>query len=84
MTLELRNNAAVLCVHDSGIGIPASDLKHLFEPFHRARNVGTISGTELGLAISKEAVERHGSTEIYDVESEVGVGTTICARFPLT
>ena len=49
-------------VKDSGIGIPAEDQKRLFEPFHRAGNVGVISGTGLGLAIVKNSVEAHGGT----------------------
>jgi PAS domain S-box-containing protein len=81
VSLELRHESAVLCVRDSGIGIPAQDVKHLFEPFHRARNVGAISGTGLGLAISKEAVEQHGGT--IRVESEVGVGTAVYVHLPI-
>jgi signal transduction histidine kinase len=71
----------VFSVRDEGIGIPESDLKHLFEPFHRAANVGTISGTGLGLAIAKESVERHGGT--ITVESQVGHGTRFIVRIPI-
>lgn len=48
-----------LSVKDYGIGIAEEDLRHLFEPFYRASNVGNISGTGLGLAIVKQAVEAH-------------------------
>lgn len=70
----------VLQVCDEGIGIPPDDLKHLFEPFHRAKNVGAISGTGLGLSISQQAVELHGGTII--AESEVGVGTILRVIIP--
>jgi signal transduction histidine kinase len=70
-----------LSVRDEGIGIPEADLKHLFEPFHRAENVGTISGTGLGLSITKESIELHGGT--IRVESQVGVGTTFTLIVPL-
>ncbi|MBX3013216.1 MAG: PAS domain S-box protein [Caldilineaceae bacterium] len=70
----------VFQVRDEGIGIPEADLKHLFEPFHRASNVGTISGTGLGLAIAKESVERHGGT--ISVASQAGIGTTFTVRIP--
>ena len=70
-----------LTVRDEGIGIPAPDLDHLFEPFHRAVNVGTISGTGLGLVIAKEAVELHGGT--ITVESQVGIGTAFTITIPL-
>ena len=71
----------MLTVRDKGIGIPEADLSHLFEPFHRAANVGTISGTGLGLVIIKESVELHGGT--ITVESQVDVGTTFIVRIPL-
>gem|GEM_PF-1029512 len=81
--VDLQQNAAeiVLKVKDEGIGIPVEDIKHLFEPFHRAKNVGTISGTGLGMSISKQAVEIHGGTIM--PESEVGVGTTMTIVLPL-
>lgn len=60
-------------VADQGIGIPADEIAHLFESFHRASNVGAIQGTGLGLAIVKNAVEMHGG-EI-EVASKVGEGT---------
>jgi PAS domain S-box-containing protein len=47
-------------VSDQGIGIPVAELPHLFEPFHRASNVGDIQGTGLGLAVVKNAVDLHG------------------------
>jgi len=70
-----------LSVQDEGIGIPVADLPHLFEPFHRASNVGAVSGTGLGLIIAKEAVELHGGT--ISVDSTVGVGTTFTIHIPL-
>lgn len=69
-----------LTVQDEGIGIPEADLGHLFEPFHRATNVGTISGTGLGLVITKESVELHGGT--IRIESQLGVGTRITVQIP--
>lgn len=67
-------------VADRGIGIPEEDLPHLFESFHRARNVGNIQGTGLGLAIVKKAVERHGGR--VEVKSHVGVGTQFTILIP--
>ena len=70
--------STVFEVADQGIGIPSDEIPHLFEPFHRASNVGVIQGTGLGLAIVKSAVEMHGGT--IDVNSVAGQGTafTIC------
>jgi len=67
-------------VRDQGIGIPEADLKHLFEPFHRASNVGTISGTGLGLSITKQAVELHNG--MITARSQVGVGSTFIVIIP--
>ncbi|MCX7592348.1 MAG: hybrid sensor histidine kinase/response regulator [Fischerella sp.] len=81
---ELRlkdDNTVVFRIQDQGIGIPQEDQKQLFEPFHRASNVGTIPGTGLGLAIVKKCLEAHGG-EIA-VNSEVGVGTTFTVTLPL-
>ncbi|MFN8487401.1 MAG: PAS domain S-box protein [Caldilineaceae bacterium] len=84
VTIKLvhEDEQLVLTVRDEGIGIPAADLVHLFEPFHRATNVGTISGTGLGLVITKESVELHGGAIV--VESQVGAGTLVTVRIPLS
>jgi len=74
LTLSQDGESVRCQVTDHGIGIPADDLKHLFEPFHRAANVGDIAGTGLGLSIAREAVLTHGGS--IEVESEVGQGTT--------
>lgn len=80
--LRKTNQGVELEVHDEGIGIPTSDLSHLFEPFHRGENVETVSGTGLGLAIVKEAVERHNGTIL--IESQVGKGTTVTVKLPVS
>jgi PAS domain S-box-containing protein len=71
----------VIRVQDEGIGIPLQDRERLFEPFHRAANVGTIQGTGLGLAIVKHCVNLHGGQ--ITVESELGSGTTFSIILPL-
>ncbi len=65
-------------VEDSGCGIAAEDLPHVFQPWYRGRTT-THEGTGLGLAIAKKVVELHGSD--IGVESEPGAGTTF--RFDL-
>lgn len=73
---------AVLDVIDQGIGIPAADLPHIFEPFIRAGNVvGRISGTGLGLAGAQRIIEQHGGT--IQVTSQEGAGSTFTLRLPL-
>jgi signal transduction histidine kinase/FixJ family two-component response regulator len=76
-----RPDWAEISVEDHGLGIPAADLPHIFNRFHRASNVGTIDGTGLGLAICRQIVEQHGGT--ITVASEVGQGSVFTVRLPL-
>ena len=73
----------VVTISDEGVGIPADDLPHIFERFHRGRNVqGRIAGTGLGLWGSCRIVEQHGGT--IDIDSVEGRGTTVTVRLPLS
>lgn len=67
-------------VTDHGIGIPEADMERLFEPFHRAENVGAIRGTGLGLTVLHHAVSHHGGR--IDVHSKVGHGSTFVVTLP--
>ncbi len=73
---------ATFRIRDEGIGIPQEDQGRMFQAFHRARNVGTVSGTGLGLMIIQRAVQAHGGT--INFESEEGVGTTFIVTIPVT
>lgn len=73
--------SVVLQVQDKGIGIPSEDLPHLFEFFHRAKNVDTISGTGLGLSIVQECVSLQGGQ--LRIESQLGEGTTVTVQLPI-
>ena len=66
-------------VSDQGIGIPPEDLQHVFEPFYRASNTGTVMGHGVGLALAKAILEKHGAKII--MESEPGKGTTVRVVF---
>ena len=79
-TTTTTENEVVFSVSDTGIGIPEEDFERLFEPFHRAKNVGAIAGTGLGLAIVRRAVDLHGGT--VTVDSKQGKGTTFTIRIP--
>ena len=70
-------------IQDTGYGIPASDLPHIFERFYRVRNNGhdEIEGNGLGLAIAKSVIEQHGGR--VNVESEVGKGSCFNIMFPI-
>lgn len=81
LTIKQLRGKMVISVKDKGIGIPTDDLKHLFEPFHRAKNTTDISGTGLGLSIVKRAVDLHNG--IITVKSELNAGTTFTVKIPL-
>ena len=70
-------------VTDTGIGIPARDLPHVFDKFYRVQDTATrgISGTGLGLAITKSIVDAHDGH--IRVESVEGAGTTFVVELPL-
>ena len=78
------NEHPMLIVEDTGIGIPADQLPHVFERFYRAdparsRGNGSVDGAGLGLSIAKWIADAHNA-EIA-VTSELGVGTRVFVRF---
>jgi signal transduction histidine kinase len=74
-------DGAVLTVADTGCGIAADDLPHVFERFYRAAAPGRDGSAGLGLAIVKRVADLHDAA--LSIRSAVGAGTTIEARFPL-
>jgi PAS domain S-box-containing protein len=73
---------AVLSVEDRGVGIPAADQSHIFEPFRRAGNVESIAGSGIGLAGARRIVELHGGA--ISVRSREGEGSTFTVRLPIS
>ncbi len=74
---------AVVEVADSGIGIPADKIPHMFEEFYQADQTSTreTGGTGLGLYLCKHLVEAHGGR--IGLMSEEGKGTTVWFTLPL-
>ena len=84
VTVALRSEGAtaVLEVSDTGIGIPALELPHVFDRFYRVSSAGVhATGTGLGLAIAKRIVEVHGGQ--IAVDSAPGQGTRFQVTLPL-
>ncbi len=80
--VSAEDDAVVLSVRDTGVGIPSRELQRVFERFYRvdrARSRET-GGTGLGLAIVRHVAENHGG--VVSVESELGRGTTFEVRLP--
>lgn len=71
-----------LSVADTGIGIPQSDVAHIFEPFVQSRehSTKTHEGTGLGLSLVRALTQLQGGTVI--LESEVGKGTVVTVTLP--
>lgn len=75
---RVRNEMVEVIVRDTGRGIPAHVLPHIFDPFYTTK---TKDGTGLGLSITRSVVDGMGG-EI-DVESREGEGATFVLRMPL-
>ncbi len=83
VSFSRSDGTVTVTVADTGMGIPAEAMTHLFQEFYRAPNVraANITGTGLGLVIVKELVDKfHGEI---NVESELGKGSTFTVTFPL-
>jgi signal transduction histidine kinase len=77
-----EGRAVELIVRDTGVGISAAELPHLFERFHRVEGVQarTHEGSGIGLALVQELVQLHGGS--IRAESAEGTGTTFFVRLP--
>jgi two-component system, OmpR family, sensor kinase len=80
--LRRAGKSAEIEIRDTGIGIPAGDLPHVFERFYRAdparsRDPG---GTGLGLSIARWIADQHGGS--LHLESALGTGTTAIISLP--
>jgi two-component system sensor histidine kinase BaeS len=79
-----ENDMITIAVHDTGVGIPAKDIPHIFDRFYRAdvarSRSGHRPGVGLGLAITKWIAEAHGGT--ITATSRPGRGTVFSVRIP--
>jgi two-component system sensor histidine kinase BaeS len=80
VTLGEVSDTAVLEIADTGPGIPASELPHIFERLWRGRASQQIPGSGIGLALVREIITRHGGT--VEATSSQGAGTKLTIRLP--
>ncbi len=82
VSLRWRDDHVELSVRDTGTGIPATELPHVFDRFHRAPGARgrTIEGTGIGLALVKELVRLHGGT--IEAASVVDQGSVFTVSLP--
>jgi len=75
--LELeQGNYVILKIQDNGIGIPESDLSHVFDPFY----MSNMTGKDMGLAVVKDIINQHNGNILID--SIVGEGTIFTIYLP--
>jgi len=82
--LQVRDEGAwvVVSVEDSGIGIPAGEVRRIFEPFYRVKGAAAgTSGAGLGLAIVHHAAKAHGGH--ITVHTKEGVGSRFSLFLPV-
>lgn len=79
LSLICTENGVTFKITDTGIGIPEADQTSLFQPFHRADNVGNTPGTGLGLTLVKKCLDLHNG--YIRVDSKENEGTTFTVSF---
>jgi hypothetical protein len=83
VSLNAKDDCAVLTVADTGAGIAESEVPHIFERFHRVDGAKgrTYEGTGIGLALVQELVKLHGGS--VSVRSRPGEGSAFTVMIPL-
>lgn len=82
LSVHSVDHSILMDVRDTGAGIPADQVQHIFEKFFQADNQQSAAhaGTGLGLAITRQIVEAHNGT--ISCESTLGIGTTFSIVLP--
>ena len=83
LSLFQQNHSVFVEIGDTGCGIPAEELPHVFEKFYRGRSADVRNqvGSGLGLATSLQVAKLHGGT--IDIQSEPGKGSCFTVRLPV-
>jgi signal transduction histidine kinase len=80
LSAHQEENAICATVSDTGAGIPAEHLPHIFERFYRAESARSSAGMGLGLAIARQIAQAHGGN--ITVKSTPNMGTTFTVQLP--
>jgi signal transduction histidine kinase len=75
------NEQVIVVVRDLGVGIPASDLPFIYDPFFRASNTKNFDGYGIGLPLTRNIIKIHNGQ--MQVSSEVNKGTTVQIKLPV-
>lgn len=79
--LSVQHHKIILSVTDQGIGIPSTDLQHIFEPFFRASNTNNYEGHGIGLPLALNIIRLHKGS--IGIRSEVSLGTEMQVFLPV-
>lgn len=80
LSLVASDGYIVIAVVDEGIGIPANEVKYIFDPFFRASNTNHYEGYGIGLPLTHTIIRLHKGD--IKIQSQVGKGTTVVVTFP--
>ena len=80
ISFKVFNGMIELIFKDKGIGIPQDEIAKIFQPFYRASNSRNITGSGLGLSLTKKIVELHKGN--ITINSLLNIGTDIQIVFP--
>lgn len=75
LSLHVMHDKIKIGVVDEGIGIPASELKYVFDPFYRASNTDRFEGHGVGLPLARNIIRLHNGELL--IKSAEGKGTTV-------
>ncbi|MFA6610673.1 MAG: ATP-binding protein, partial [Candidatus Omnitrophota bacterium] len=80
VTVERKMSMARITIHDSGVGIPKKEIRHIFDRFYRVEKSRNSSGFGLGLSIARSIIEAHNGT--IEVKSNASQGTAFIIKIP--
>ena len=81
VSLDATNGFLTLKFTDTGIGISEKEMKMIFQPFYRSKNVLNSSGHGIGLSLVEKIISLHNGT--ISVESRIGKGTSFILQIPV-
>jgi heavy metal sensor kinase len=81
ISIGTTDDQVIIVVKDTGIGIPASEMEFIYDPFYRASNTTSFEGYGIGLPLARNIMHQHGGT--IAVSSDVNEGTIVRLTFPL-
>jgi signal transduction histidine kinase len=85
-TVEVKlshfDNKMLVEFEDKGIGIPAAEIRKIFQPFYRASNTLGYNGSGIGLPLVRQIINNHNGT--LEIRSTAGEGTCVSVSLPVT